>query len=82
MRNRYSSKKKLGVLVSSLALVAVTAMAGVTGTAAWFTATRSQQVTAGTFTAYDPNGALTITAKEGQGTYTDTTEGKKANILG
>ena len=63
MRNRYSSKKKLGVLVSSLALVAVTAMAGVTGTAAWFTANRTNSATASTFTAKAPNGNLTITAQ-------------------
>ena len=69
MRNRYSSKKKLGVLVSSLALVAVTAMAGVTGTAAWFTANRAKTVTAGTFTAYSPSDSLTIKADALQGTY-------------
>jgi hypothetical protein len=68
MRNRYSSKKRLGVLVSSLALVAVTAMAGVTGTAAWFTANRAKTVTAGTFTAYSPSDSLTITAEGIQGT--------------
>ena len=68
MRNRDSSKKKLGVLVSSLALVAVTAMAGVTGTAAWFTANRAKTVTAGTFTAYSPSDSLTIKADALQGT--------------
>lgn len=68
MRNRYSSKKKLGVLVSSLALVAVTAMAGVTGTAAWFTATRRVTATVSTFTAVNPSGNLTITASSGIGT--------------
>ena len=62
MRNRDSSKKKLGVLVSSLALVAVTAMAGVTGTAAWFTANRTNSATASTFTAKAPSGDLNITA--------------------
>lgn len=68
MRERYSSKKKLGVLVSSLALVAVTAMAGVTGTAAWFTATRAKSVSTTTFTAVNPNGSLEITAAPGIGT--------------
>ena len=68
MRERYSSKKKLGVLVSSLALVAVTAMAGVTGTAAWFTASRVKTVTASEFTAYDSNSTLEITASNEAGT--------------
>ena len=68
MRNRYSSKKKLGVLVSSLALAAVTAMAGVTGTAAWFTATRRVTATVSAFTAVNPSGNLTITASSGIGT--------------
>ena len=70
MRNRYSSKKKLGVLVSSLALVAVTAMAGVTGTAAWFTANRVATATTSSFTAYAPNSTLKIQATAGQGTTT------------
>ena len=79
MRERYSSKKKLGVLVSSLALVAVTAMAGVTGTAAWFTANRVATATTSSFTAYAPNSMLKIQATAGQGTTTtDNTDASQA----
>jgi hypothetical protein len=82
MRNRYSSKKKLGVLVSSLALVAVTAMAGVTGTAAWFTANRVATATASSFTAYAPNSTLKIQATAGQGTRTtDNTDASQATSV-
>ena len=82
MRERYSSKKKLGVLVSSLALVAVTAMAGVTGTAAWFTANRVATATASSFTAYAPNSTLKIQATAGQGTRTtDNTDASQATSV-
>ena len=63
-----NSKKRVGVLVVSLSLVAITAMAGVTGTAAWFTATRTKSVSTSTFTAVNPNGSLEITATPGIGT--------------
>jgi hypothetical protein len=62
MRGKNFKNKKLGVLVSSLALVGVTALAGVTGTAAWFTANRANTATASTFTAYAPQADLSITA--------------------
>ena len=64
MRESYkNSKKRVPVLAASLALTAVTAMAGVTGTAAWFTANRAATATASTFTAYAPNSSLTIKAE-------------------
>ena len=74
MRESKRSNRKLPVLASSLALTAVTAMAGVTGTAAWFTANRAATATASTFTAYAPKANLTIIASTGQGTFASGTD--------
>lgn len=60
--------KKSAVVIPALARIAVTAAASVSGTVAWFTANRAVSATASTFTAYDDNGSLEITATAGKGT--------------
>ena len=60
--------KKSAVVIPALARIAVTAAASVSGTVAWFTANRAVSATASTFTAYDDNGSLAITAAPGKGT--------------
>ncbi len=72
--------KKSAVVIPALARIAVTAAASVSGTVAWFTANRAVSATASTFTAYDDNGSLQITAAAGKGT--NVTNGKDVSVLG
>ena len=72
--------KKSAVVIPALARIAVTAAASVSGTVAWFTANRVVSATAGTFTAYDDNGSLAITATAGKGT--TVTNSKNVSVLG
>ena len=73
--------KKSAVVIPALARIAVTAAASVSGTVAWFTANRAVSATAGTFTAYDDNGSLAITAAAGKGT-TVVTNSNNVSVLG
>ena len=59
--------KKSAVVIPALARIAVTAAASVSGTVAWFTATREATVTGGTFLAGTNEGDLVITATDGKG---------------
>ena len=72
--------KKSAVVIPALARIAVTAAASVSGTVAWFTANRAVSATASTFTAYDDNGSLEITAAAGKGT--TVTNNKNVSVLG
>ena len=64
--------KKSAVVIPALARIAVTAAASVSGTVAWFTATREATVTGGTFLAGTNEGDLVITATDGKGVETPT----------
>lgn len=59
--------KKSAVVIPALARIAVTAAASVSGTVAWFTATREATVTGGTFLAGTNEGELIVTATDGKG---------------
>ena len=60
--NKNKNFRKSAIVIPALALMVLTAGASATGAVAWFTANRAATANASTFTAYDPNGALTITA--------------------
>ena len=68
--------KKSAVVIPALARIAVTA-ASVSGTVAWFTATREATVTGGTFLAGTNEGDLVVTATGGTGV--TTSENKNSN---
>ena len=65
--------KKSRIIIPALALIALSTVASVTGTVAWFTATRSVQITAGNFavTKTSSNLAVNVTG----GTYTSASNG-------
>ena len=69
--------KKSAVVIPALARIAVTAAASVSGTVAWFTATREATVTGGTFLAGTNEGDLVVTATGGTGV--TTSENKDSN---
>lgn len=69
--------KKSTVVIPALARIAVTAAASVSGTVAWFTATREATVTGGTFLAGTNEGDLVVTATGGTGV--TTSENKDSN---
>lgn len=69
--------KKSAVVIPALARIAVTAAASVSGTVAWFTATREATVTGGTFLAGTNEGDLVVTATGGTGV--TTSENKNSN---
>ena len=69
--------KKSAVVIPALARIAVTAAASVSGTVAWFTATREATVTGGTFLAGTNEGDLVVTATDGKGV--TTSENKDSN---
>ena len=69
--------KKSAVVIPALARIAVTAAASVSGTIAWFTATREATVTGGTFLAGTNEGNLVVTATGGTGV--TTSENKDSN---
>ncbi len=73
--------KKSSVIVPALARIAVTATASVSGTVAWFTANRAVSASLNSFTAYDENGSLTITATNIQGTNVDGTTVTPTGLL-
>ena len=65
MKNKF---KKSKIIVPALALITATTAASVTGTVAWFTATRSVEVTASQFVATKLESKLNVSCKEGVGT--------------
>ncbi len=64
--------KKTKIILPAIALLAVSGIASVTGTVAWFSANRAATVTA-SFTATDSEGNLQVLAKKGVGTTTTAT---------
>ncbi len=73
MKNKF---KKSKIIVPALALITATTVASVTGTVAWFTASRTITATASQFQAEAEGGNLTITTSALQGTKTDTDTSK------
>ena len=65
MKNKF---KKSKIIVPALALITATTAASVTGTVAWFTATRAVTVTAGEFVATKLESKLNVDCSEGNGT--------------
>ena len=60
--------KKTKVIIPALAMMAVTAAAGISGSVAWFTANRVATVTAGTFAVVSTTSNLSVTTASGVGT--------------
>jgi hypothetical protein len=65
MKNKF---KKSKIIVPALALITATTAASVTGTVAWFTATRAVTVTASNFVATKLESKLDVECKSGVGT--------------
>ncbi len=86
MKNKF---KKSKIIVPALALITATTVASVTGTVAWFTASRAVTVNASTFIATKLESALNVTCEGRIGTaattdkkgITTTTETNTSNLL-
>ncbi len=65
MKNKF---KKSKIIVPALALITATTVASVTGTVAWFTASRTATASLNTFSATAMDSALKVTATAGVGT--------------
>ena len=65
MKNKF---KKSKIIVPALALITATTAASVTGTVAWFTATRAVTVTASNFVATKLESKLSVSCADGVGT--------------
>ncbi len=72
MKNKF---KKSKIIVPALALITATTVASVTGTVAWFTATRSVTITGNKFVATKLESKLNVTLTEGVGTTVDSSNG-------
>ena len=73
--------KKSAVVIPALARIAVTAAASVSGTVAWFTATREATVTGGTFLAGTNEGDLVVTATDGKGVTVSDNQDSNTQII-
>ena len=73
--------KKSAVVIPALARIAVTAAASVSGTVAWFTATREATVTGGTFLAGTNEGDLVVTATGATGVTTSNNQDSNTQTI-
>ena len=80
MKNKF---KKSKIIVPALALITATTVASVTGTVAWFTATRAVTVSATTFETRTENSSLSVvtTADTKSGTKKETSTANTAIIV-
>ncbi len=77
MKNKF---KKSKIIVPALALITATTVASVTGTVAWFTASRAVIVTGSQFVATKLESKLNVTLTMGVGTSVDTTDTSKITM--
>ena len=77
MKNKF---KKSKIIVPALALITATTVASVTGTVAWFTATRSVTVTGSQFVATKLESKLNVSLTKGVGTTVDTSDSSKITM--
>lgn len=73
--------KKSLVVLPAIATMALTTVASVTGTVAWFTATQSVTFTAGSFGVKNVDGDLTVSATAGDGTEVATGNNGAVNVI-
>jgi hypothetical protein len=63
--------KKTRIIIPALAMIAFSVAASITGTVAWFTANRTAQIEAGSFTVVKTSSNLDVTLAPGVGTTVD-----------
>lgn len=67
--------KKTRIIIPALAMIAFSVAASITGTVAWFTANRTAQIQAGSFTVVKTSSNLELSLTAGVGTTVDNTNG-------
>ncbi len=77
MKNKF---KKSKIIVPALALITATTVASVTGTVAWFTASRTATVTAESFATAKVDSTMSVTVTADQNSGTETVSGNDAKI--
>ena len=66
--------KKTKIIIPGLALVALSTVASIAGSVAWFTASRTARVSASSFSVVKTTSNLTCVASAGNGTYLDASD--------
>ena len=78
---RLNNMKKSRIIIPALAMIAFSVAASVTGAVAWFTASRTAQITAGSYSVVKLGAELKAECSAGAGTSLDPNDTKKQTIL-